>query len=231
RAETGVPFEFVYPYGLPKELVVNAFGTRALLDVAGPKSWVLFSSLAWLSRHHYAEAMGAYQVDSLKLSEVGRLPRGRLGRALVAALLFGLLCAAWLHLDAYYAMGSNVAGGGAGRGEYRAQVALQEYQAMAARAAAPPARDLARLGATGAGFAVALALGLLRGRLARSPFHPLGFILATAYGDHTTIFFPMLAAWGAKSLVLKIGGLPLYRKFIPFFLGLIVGHLLIGGLF
>jgi hypothetical protein len=230
RAETGVPFEFIYPYGLPKELLVNAAGPSTLLRAAGPRTWVILSSIAWLSRHHYAEAMGAYQIDSLKLSETAAIARRRIIGALLIALLFGLACAFWIHLHAFYALGSNVAGGGGGAGEYRATVALQEFQVMASRAAAPPPQDAARLVATGAGFGFALALGLLRGALARFPLHPLGFILATAYGDHTTIFFPMFAAWLIKAAVLRAGGLRLYRRLITLFLGLIVGHYLIGGL-
>jgi hypothetical protein len=230
RAETGVPFEFVYPYGLPKELLVNTLTTRGILNTGGPRTFVLLSSLAWLSRHHYAESMAAYQIDSLKLSEVAQIPRRRMIAALTIALLFGLACALWVHLDAYHHLGSNVAGGGMGQGEYRAKVALQEYQTMATRAATPPPRDMARIAATGGGFMVVLALGIARGRLVGIPFHPLGFILATAYGDHTTIFFPMFVAWLLKAAVLKIGGLRAYRSFIPCALGLIVGHFLIAGI-
>ncbi len=230
RAETGVPFEFIYPYGLPKEMLINAWGARGILDAGGPRSWVMLSSLAWLSRHHFMEAMGAYGSDSLKLRDEAGLSRRRLFLAMLLALVVGLACAFWIHLDAYYMTGSNLAAGGAGQGEYRARVALQEYQLMATRAVAPPPRDTARLAALGIGLVVALGLGVLRGRLTRSPLHPLGFILATAYGDHTTIFFPMLLAWTIKALVLRIGGLPAYRAGIPLFLGLILGHFLIGGL-
>jgi hypothetical protein len=77
---------------------------------------------------------------------------------------------------------------------------------------------------------VALLLGVVRTTFVKSPFHPLGYILATAYSDHTTIFFPMLVAWACKSLVLKAGGLPLYRRFIPFFLGLVIGQYAIAGI-
>ena len=101
---------------------------------------------------------------------------------------------------------------------------------MASHAAAPPPRAVARVLATAAGFAVALGLGVIRSALVRSPLHPLGFILATAYGDHTTIFFPMFCAWLIKTSVLRAGGLALYRRLIPLFLGLILGHYLIGGI-
>lgn len=231
RAETGVPFEFIYPYGLPKEMLINALTPRAILDTGGPRSWVLFSSFAWLSRHHYAEAMAAYNVDALKLADEVRVQRRWFLGALAVALVVGLGFAFWSHLGAYYALGSNLAGGGTGDGEYRAKVALQEFQQLAQRAATNTPRNDLRLGAQGVGLGIALLLGVLRSTFVKSPFHPLGFILATAYGDHTTIFFPMLVSWACKSLVLKAGGLPLYRRFMPLFLGLILGQYVIAGIF
>ena len=100
---------------------------------------------------------------------------------------------------------------------------------MATLAASPPPRELPRLAANGCGAVFALLLGVIRSWFTRSPFDPLGYILATAYGNTATLFFPMLVAWGCKATLLRAGGLPLYRKFMPFFLGLIIGHFLIGG--
>jgi hypothetical protein len=231
RAETGMPFEFVYPYALPKELVVQAFSVPTLLNVGGLRSMVIFSSLAWLSRHHYAESMAAYQADGLKLSAEARIPRRTLAFALQLALVVGLACAFWAHLDAYYFLGSNLAGGGTGDGEYRAKVALQEYQQMSAQVANRPPQDALRLWYAGGGFVVVGVLAMLRLNFPGSPFHPLGYLLATAYGDSTTNFFPMFTAWLLKSAILKGGGLKLYRTFVPFFLGLIVGHFFMGGIF
>jgi len=229
RAETGVPYAFTYPYGLPKEMLVNALTARGTLELGGERSWVIFSSFAWLSRHQAGHLFAAESIDAMKLSEESRIPRHAFYAALGIAFLVGLALAFWSHLEAFYAVGSNLAGGG--KNEYRAGVALQEYQRMATLAAANTPRDLPKLIAQGGGLFFALGLGVLRTLWVRSPFHPLGFILATCYGDHTTLFFPMLAAWFCKALVLRLGGLPLYRRFIPFFLGLIIGHYFVGGIF
>jgi hypothetical protein len=231
RAETGVPFEFIYPYGLPKELLVQSFAAMGLLPVMGPRSLTLLSSLAWLSRHHGGTAMAAHQVDAIKLGETAGISRRLLFVALACALVFGLACATWSHLSAYYDLGSNVAGGGMGRGEYRAQVALREYQQLAGRVKTPPEADLTRLGAIASGGVIILTLAALRNVWLGSPFHPLGFILATAYGDATTFFAPLFLAWFLKWLLLRAGGLYLYRAALPFFLGLIIGHFSIAGLF
>ncbi|NLC58522.1 MAG: hypothetical protein GX774_16950 [Armatimonadetes bacterium] len=228
RAETGMPAEFVYPYALPKEMVVNAFSVPGITALGGVRSMVVFSSLAWMSRHHLAEMMAAWQVDSLKVADQERIGRRTVALALLVAFAVGLVGGVWLHLHGYYQIGSNPSQGGAG--EYRALVAQQEYQQMASRLLAPPPRDWSRLGGNGAGFLVALLLAWGRTHIPAFPLHPLGYILATAYGDHTTNFFPLLTAWLLKASILKLGGLKAYRAGMPFFLGLIIGHFTLGGI-
>jgi hypothetical protein len=231
RAETGVPFGFVYPYGLPKEMLLNTVSIPNALHWGGTRSFVLFSSLAWLSRHHLPEEQAAYQLDSVKLAEEARIPRKALFVALLVAFVVGLGAAYWVHLSAYYAMGSNMAGGGDGSGEYRAVVAMQEYQQMASRISAPPTQQFPRLISTLGGFCFVTLLCVLRSQFLRFPLHPLGFLIATAYGDSPPAFFPMFVAWLCKATLLRAGGLPFYRRGIPFFLGLAIGHFFCAGIF
>jgi hypothetical protein len=40
----------------------------------------------------------------------------------------------------------------------------------------------------------------------------------------------MLVAWAAKAAILRAGGLALWKRGIPFFLGLVIGHFTVGGL-
>jgi len=231
RAETGVPFGFIYPYGLPKEMVLNTISPPRALNWGGTRSFVLFSSLAWLSRHHNPEEQAAYQLDGAKLSGENGIPYRTLFIALLLAFAVGLGMAFWVHLSAYYDLGCNMAGGGTGSGEYRAIVAQQEYQQMASRIIAPPPQSLPRLMATLGGFAFAAVLSTLRRRILGFPFHPLGFLLATAYGDSATCWFPLLIAWLLKATILRFGGLTYYRRGMPFFLGLAIGHFFLAGVF
>jgi hypothetical protein len=64
-----------------------------------------------------------------------------------------------------------------------------------------------------------------------SPFHPLGYILGTAYGESNSYWFPLFVAWLCKACLLRVGGLRTYRMGIPFFLGLAIGHFFMGGIF
>ncbi len=230
RAEAGVPFTFVFPEGMSKELIVNTFSASSALQIGGERSFTLLSSFGWMSRFQHPMEEAAYQIDSFKLAEQARIPRLTLLIALLLAFIVGLWAAYWVHLSAYYAQGSNLVASAGGFGEYRETLAHSEFNQMAARISSPPTRDLSRLFATTGGFGFVFLLTLLRKQWFGCPFHPLGFLVANAYGDTTASWFPMLIAWACKGTLLRFGGLRLYRAAIPFFLGLAVGHLLIGGL-
>jgi hypothetical protein len=79
-----------------------------------------------------------------------------------------------------------------------------------------------------AGFAITLALSLLRMRLTGWPLHPVGYALANT-PTMASVWVPFLIAWGCKAIVLRYGGMRLYRRSLPFFLGLILGDFLNGG--
>jgi hypothetical protein len=230
RAETGVPFGFVYPFGTPKSLLLNATTVNGAIGLGGVRSMVILSSLAWLSRHHFAEEQAAYQIDGIKLSSLSRIPRRSLVLALFVAFGVGLIAAYVVHLNAYYSLGSNSAAGGGGVGEFRSLIALQEYQGMDSLVHNPlQSQRIPELEGTAVGFVFVLLLSLARVRFIGLPFHPLGFLIATAYGDSSIGWFPMLVAWSIKACLIRYGGLFLYRRGMPFFLGLAIGHFLAAG--
>jgi hypothetical protein len=45
------------------------------------------------------------------------------------------------------------------------------------------------------------------------------------------MWFPLFLAWLLKACILRAGGLSLYRRGIPFFLGLTIGHFFMAGIF
>ena len=55
------------------------------------------------------------------------------------------------------------------------------------------------------------------------PLHPIGFAASTAYPVNR-IVFSIFFAWLAKFAILRMGGIDLYRKAAPFFLGLMIGY-------
>jgi hypothetical protein len=55
------------------------------------------------------------------------------------------------------------------------------------------------------------------------PFHPLAYAIAPTWTMYV-FWFPAFAAWAIKSLILRFGGVDVYRRFGPLMLGLIIGE-------
>lgn len=78
------------------------------------------------------------------------------------------------------------------------------------------------------GLVMAL-LMIARQRLMWWPFHPLGFAVSAGW-TMRYIWFSVFLAWLIKLAILRYGGVGLYHKIRPFFLGLIAGQFATGGL-
>jgi hypothetical protein len=78
-----------------------------------------------------------------------------------------------------------------------------------------------------AGAGVAGAMLLFRSHFVGFPLHPTGYAVATAYGS--LVWWPFLLAWLFKWAILRFGGLRLYRRAVPFFLGFALGHFFVAG--
>ena len=69
----------------------------------------------------------------------------------------------------------------------------------------------------------------LRTRFLFWPFHPAGYALAVSFAiDY--FWFPFFLSWLCKSLILRFGKIRGYQRAVPFFLGLILGDFVMGGL-
>jgi hypothetical protein len=62
-----------------------------------------------------------------------------------------------------------------------------------------------------------------RATLGWFPFHPLGYALCSSW-TMIVFWFSAFVAWAFKSLILRYGGMKLYRQARPLFLGMILGE-------
>ena len=97
------------------------------------------------------------------------------------------------------------------------------YNAIIAKMRNPKPPDLGRLTFFGLGNLVAALITFMRYRFAWWPIHPVGFAITMALPVKMGAF-SVFVAWLVKLVVLKVGGIGLYRRSIPLFVGLIVGY-------
>jgi hypothetical protein len=77
----------------------------------------------------------------------------------------------------------------------------------------------------GAGALVTFFLGAMRLRFWWWPFHPIGYLASNTWLMYL-YYTPFLFGWMAKTLVVRYGGLRLYRQTVPLAIGFIAGDLL-----
>jgi hypothetical protein len=81
----------------------------------------------------------------------------------------------------------------------------------------------------GIGIVATTLLTYLRHRLPWWRLHPLGFSIASV-GQVQWTMFTLFVAWLAKRILIRTGGLMLYNRGKPFFIGLTLGHFAAAGL-
>ena len=68
-------------------------------------------------------------------------------------------------------------------------------------------------------------LTLLHYRIPWWPLHPIGFPVAFSWNTQLTVF-SIFVVWAVKAIILQVGGVALYRKWQPAFVGILVGYAL-----
>ncbi|MDA0710925.1 MAG: hypothetical protein O3B73_12020 [bacterium] len=107
--------------------------------------------------------------------------------------------------------------------EFTTHASILNYWVAQMQTFDPP--DWKRLGFFGFGVVGMGLLTFLRYRVAWWPLHPVGFAIMETQAVRGTIFTIFLV-WLCKLLILRIGGIALYRKGQPLFLGILVGFII-----
>jgi hypothetical protein len=198
----------------PQAFITRGFGpeTLGIGNMTG-----LGYSTVWLGETA-ANMMNAV-VHTLKLTSSGEKPSRRLLVALFLALVVGLAGSIWFTMRMAYTYGGiNLDGwyyGGAPRWPFNYMSSVFNM----------PDADLSmRFGFTSAGAIVMGTLLYFRQRFLWWPLHPIGFPIANTYTIMSYGWFAILLAWIFKSIILRYGGVRLYRTMLPFFLGLVLGE-------
>jgi len=223
RAEAGVPLVWLFPYYMQKKALLYAFGS-APFAAAGPRNMPTWSLFTFLSRGYYP-AVSGYQIESMALARRAGIPAARMAMALLLAVILGVLVGWYNHLTPYYQHGAAQLRGGIW-GDWFAE---PEYSAAAHYSSAPLLPDFQRTIAICSGALIVFAVWSMRLKFTGFLLHPLGYVMTCSYGN--LIWSSFLIVWLCKSLALRYGGMQFYRRTIPFFLGLALGHFAVAGIF
>lgn len=224
RAEVGVPLIWLFPYFQHYKAIKYTLGTAPLERYGGLPSMTIFTSLVFLSRGYFPALIG-YQAEGFRMAQETRIAQKSMSWLLILALIIGLYLGLWLHLRAYYMYGS---GGLAAIGGWGYGIASAEFEALTGYERGHSSPDAWRIGATAGGFVVTTVLQILRMIFLRFPLHPLAYGMAGSYGS--LIWGSFFLVWIIKSIVFKLGGMSTYRRLIPGFLGLALGHYFTAGI-
>lgn len=218
RAEAGLPWS-AGPIPMAHGTVVqfagsHSFSTSTLTGLA---------DLRWFDADWRDVAMPS-QMEAMKIAQAVRLNPRHLTLAVALGTVVATL-ASWVAvLSIYYHYGAatgHMLGWRTDQGHYG-------YDELQGWLNARKGFDVSSTTAAVAGASIAVVLGSLRRAIVWWPFNPLGYAVANS-GALDWMWMSILVGWGSKYLTLKYGGMSMYRKTLPFFIGLILGDYVAGG--
>jgi hypothetical protein len=218
RAELGLPTFELYQVG----------ADQVLQRISGTTAWTrsdlgVMSLFFWLCRTHRQFPMQTH-VDALRLGRRTGTHLPTLALIILAASALGIAAAFWALLHSTYQVGFDSA---KFRGPAIWAFGREPWQKLEAWYASPTPPDGGAVSAYGFGLLFTLFLAAMRARFVWWPFHPAGYMVSGSFGLFR-LWLPIFVSWLLKSLILRYGGLGLYRRAVPFFLGLVIGEFCAG---
>ncbi len=219
RAELGAPMHDLHYTG-PEQIMVTAAGTRKL----GPMNLSMFSFFWFFTRTFDSHPM-PHQLEGFKLAERSGIKSKFFFTAILIAMGVGVLSQFWALLSISYKLGA------VNQMSWVPMIYGQEPWGHLQRWLVNPIRsNYIAMGFSLFGVLFAIALMLMRMKFLWWPFHPAAYAAASGSWAINYIWFSLFFAWIVKLLLLKFGGVHIYQKATPFFLGLILGQFVVGSI-
>ena len=208
----------IVPAMVPLGFTLSAFGTN-VLGVMGIAA--LSFTLVWagdLLTFMMAPCAHAARIAS-------DLPTGR--RRIFIGVLMAMACSLLVSVAVMIALGYGY-GAANLHPQYFQGFARYPASTTALKLRNPVGPNLAGWGWTGMGALVMSLLTLAWYRFPWWPLHPMGYMVSPAW-IMGSLWFPFFVAWLLKSLVIKFGGIELYRRTRWIVYGIIVGQIVVAG--
>ncbi|MFW6156070.1 MAG: DUF6785 family protein, partial [Armatimonadota bacterium] len=227
RALTGYPHHWIKPLDQERDVLIDFVGSARLAPGGNFRTLTLLTMQHWLSRG-YMPQLAAFPLESFKLAGEIKVRVGQMMRLMLWAVVLGAIVSWWMHLSAAYEFGSNVLEGGSTSGGARVNLMITANNALSTwmRGAQDP--NQAHQIAMGVGIGGTVLLAALRRLFIQFPLHPMGFVFAFT-GAAENGWGQLILVTIIKSVALRVGGMGLYNRLIPFFLGVMVGEFFAAG--
>lgn len=217
RAEFGFPIHDMHYMG-PLNPLLATVGTTRL----GPGNLVGFAMTYWFNRTYFANP-APHALEGMKLAEATGSSQRAVARGIMIAACVGAVGLFWAYLNRAYDLGAGTA-----RVEkWPREFPNENFSRLHEWFLTPGMPNIGSLVAAGVAFFLSLGMATLRVRFAWFPLHPLGYAVANSWGM-AQIWLPVTIGCLCKAAIMRYGGLRLYRTAVPFFLGLILGEMLVG---
>ncbi len=195
--------------------LVGLFSTQASLGARSLTSLALVDAV--FTRDLRGNLLSTF-LDSLKMSDIVRLDRRALAYAIGVAVMVALIVGGYLHIVTPYRRGAITLYSYVYRGN-----PLWGFEHFGSVLQGQSQFDPRLPAYFASGVMIAAVLSILRVRYVWWPLMPLAWALAGSWSMYV-FWFPFLAAWAIKSVVVRYGGWTIYTRLQPFFLGLILGE-------
>ena len=219
RAELGPPAHELN-WISPERTIVAILGTHAI----GAQNLTLLSYMYWFNRGYRNHPM-PHQLEAMKMGRDSSMEARRLIWAMLLAAAVGAVASLWALLDVYYRNGEATAR----IMSYSTGIGVEAFARLQDWVDNPRKTDWYVVVFSGVGAAVTLLLAAAKTQWFWWPFHPIGYALANSYALEY-FWMAVLIGWLCKFLIVRYGGVKLYRSAIPFFMGLILGDYIIAAL-
>jgi hypothetical protein len=202
----------------PQGILMDVFGTRRL----GPRNLTVFALYNFFNRAYRAHPAPA-QLEAFKLAERSGAHARQFVWVILLSTFVGSVLTMGMVTAQYYVRGADTGY----HGPWALGFGRDLYGQLERWLAFPTQPDGLGMGGMALGFLVSSGMMAVRARFLWWPLHPLGYAMANSWGMYN-LWCPLFVAWFLKLLILRQGGLRMYRRAIPLFLGVALGDYVFG---
>ena len=216
RAELGTPCHEINWSSITCIMLSNV-GTATL----GAQNVIGIQLFHWFNRC-FRNNMMPVQLESFKMAERSGMNQKHLVKVIMFFTVFSLVLGFTCALYYYYKLGaaSNMA-------PISIYLGAETYNTLEASLKSGTITDWNGIVVAVSGFISCILLSIAKIKIPGFPLNPVAYAMMSTYSTHF-LWSSAFISWACKVLILKYGGLKVFTKALPFFLGLIIGDCLAG---